>query len=84
VTGFLVENGNAEAVASAIDRLRLLPDLRERLGARGRVAMRERFSLGTQIRAYEKLYDECVAQHRRGFWQRSRRAAGVSAAGGAS
>ena len=65
VTGLLVENGSAEAVASAIDRLRANSDERRRLGNAARNAVSERFTLEAQVRAYEQLYEECLEKPRR-------------------
>lgn len=66
VTGLLVENGSAEAVASTIERLRASADERQRLGAAAREAVRERFTLDTQVRSYERLYQQCLASGIRG------------------
>lgn len=65
VTGLLVENGSAEAVASAIERLRANADERRRLGNAARKAVSERFTLEAQVRAYEQLYEDCLKEPRR-------------------
>ena len=65
VTGLLVENGSAEAIASAIERLRANADERRRLGNAARKAVSERFTLEAQVRAYEKLYEDCLKEPRR-------------------
>ena len=58
VTGLLVENESATAVASAIERFRANPEERRRLGSAARVESRERFSLDAQLRSYDRLYQE--------------------------
>ena len=60
VTGILVENGSAGAIANAIARLRENASERRRLGGAARVAVSERFTLEAQVRAYERLYEECL------------------------
>jgi glycosyltransferase involved in cell wall biosynthesis/predicted ATP-grasp superfamily ATP-dependent carboligase len=64
VTGLLVENASASAVADAIERLRTDSEERQRLGEAARVAARERFSLQDTVRAYERLYSECLDDRR--------------------
>jgi glycosyltransferase involved in cell wall biosynthesis len=66
VTGLLVENGSAEAVANAIKMLRVSPDQRHGLGAAAREAVRERFTLDAQLRSYERLYRRCLSGDIRG------------------
>jgi glycosyltransferase involved in cell wall biosynthesis len=61
VTGLLVENGSVEAIATAIERLRSSAAERQRLGAGGRDAVKQRFSLDKQLRSYERLYEQCLA-----------------------
>jgi glycosyltransferase involved in cell wall biosynthesis len=63
-TGLLVENGSAEAVAQAIQRLRDDGRLAASLGEAARAAVRERFTVRAQVEAYQRLYDECVAERR--------------------
>ena len=60
VTGILVENGSRDAIANAIARLRKNDSERRRLGEAARVAVIERFTLEAQVRAYERLYEECL------------------------
>ena len=60
VTGVLVENGSAEAIADAIESLRTDPVRRRRLGDAARGVVRERYSLQRQIDRYEALYQECL------------------------
>jgi glycosyltransferase involved in cell wall biosynthesis len=61
VTGLLVENGSAEAIAGAIQRLRGSAEERERLGAAAREQVRARFRIETQIESYERLYEESIS-----------------------
>lgn len=61
VTGLLVENESAEAIATAIARLRANILERRRLGNAARAAVTERFTLQTQVRAYERVYESCVS-----------------------
>jgi glycosyltransferase involved in cell wall biosynthesis len=70
ITGSLVENGSPGAVADSIERLRIDPGARRRLGDAARTRALEHFSLAAQVRAYEQLYTECLLQHRRGWRQR--------------
>jgi glycosyltransferase involved in cell wall biosynthesis len=69
VTGHLVENGSPTSVADSIERLRANPGERRRLGNAARVSVSERFTLDTQVRAYEQLYNDCLLDSRRG-WRR--------------
>jgi glycosyltransferase involved in cell wall biosynthesis/predicted ATP-grasp superfamily ATP-dependent carboligase len=64
VTGLLVENASAEAVAGAIEHLRTHSEERRCLGEAARVSARRQFSLVDSVRAYERLYDECLGEHR--------------------
>jgi glycosyltransferase involved in cell wall biosynthesis len=64
VTGLLVENGSAEAVAEAIEGLRQSPADRQRLGRAARADIRERFTLEAQLQAYEALYQESILRKR--------------------
>lgn len=61
VTGILVENGSADAIANAIARLRMNANERRRLGEAARVKVSERFTLEAELRAYERLYEECLS-----------------------
>jgi glycosyltransferase involved in cell wall biosynthesis/predicted ATP-grasp superfamily ATP-dependent carboligase len=64
VTGLLVENASAEAVAAAIEHLRTHSEDRRCLGEAARLSARRQFSLRDSARAYERLYDECLEEHR--------------------
>jgi glycosyltransferase involved in cell wall biosynthesis len=59
--GILVENGSAQAVASAIIGLRADVNRRRSLGAAAREEVRRRFTLDAQINAYEALYEEVLS-----------------------
>ena len=61
ITGLLVENGSAEAIAGAIARLRANAVERRRLADAARAAARERFTLEAEVRAYEKVYESCLS-----------------------
>jgi len=58
LTGLLVENGSATAIAAAIAGLRLDPVERRRLADNARAVVLERFTVDDQVRAYERLYDQ--------------------------
>lgn len=67
VTGVLVENGSAEAIAEAVESLRANSEDRRRLGEAARESVRERFTLEAQIKSYDNLYEDCLdAYQRRG------------------
>jgi glycosyltransferase involved in cell wall biosynthesis len=59
-TGLLVENGSAEAVAGAIERLRRNPTERARIGRAAREAVLRRYTVDAQVRAYQDLYDRAL------------------------
>jgi glycosyltransferase involved in cell wall biosynthesis len=63
-TGLLVENGSAEAIAGAIDRLRRNPAERARIGRAAREAVLSRYSVEAQVRAYEGLYERTLIPRR--------------------
>jgi glycosyltransferase involved in cell wall biosynthesis len=66
VTGLLVENGSAAAVATAVERLRVAPAERRRLAAAARAMVSERYTVEAQVRAYEQLYERVLSTARRG------------------
>ncbi len=68
VTGLLVENGSAEAVANSIEALRTDLEQRKRFGNAARDAVREFFTLEAQLEAYERLYEECLFSAGRKPW----------------
>lgn len=62
LTGLLVENGSAQAIASSIARLRESASERRRLGGAARDAVGTRFTLEAEVRAYEAVYEDCLSQ----------------------
>jgi glycosyltransferase involved in cell wall biosynthesis len=60
VTGILVENGSAPAIAANLLRLRADAGERRRLGRAAREDVMRRFTLSAQINAYEKLYEQVL------------------------
>jgi glycosyltransferase involved in cell wall biosynthesis len=63
-TGLLVENGSGEAVARAVESLRLNRRARERLAMAGREAAVDRYTVEVQARAYEELYEHVLLPRR--------------------
>jgi glycosyltransferase involved in cell wall biosynthesis len=59
-TGFLAEDGDADALADALARLARDPGLRERLGRRGAERMRELFGAERMVDEIEALYRRCL------------------------
>jgi glycosyltransferase involved in cell wall biosynthesis len=64
ITGILVDNGSPEAVAAAIESLRVNGRWRRELGEAARTAVRRRFTLDAHLHAYEALYEKCLIEHR--------------------
>jgi glycosyltransferase involved in cell wall biosynthesis len=60
-TGVLVEPGNVEALAAAIDSLLSDEERRARMSASAASAARDRFGLERQVQAYLDLYEEIAA-----------------------
>jgi glycosyltransferase involved in cell wall biosynthesis len=60
-TGFLAPVGDVQALAAALDRLALDPDLRRRMGELGARRMRERFSVERMVDDVERLYARVLA-----------------------
>ena len=56
-TGLLVPPRDSQALAAALDRLHTDPDLRRKLGGRGREVVVERFSLEQMAAEVEAVYD---------------------------
>lgn len=72
VTGLLVENGSAEAIANSIALLRADAIERRRLGDAARAAVSERFTLEAEVRAYERVYESCLSLSNRPFSLRTK------------
>lgn len=60
VTGLIVPPRDASAIAAAVGRLLLDPDLARRLGQEGRRRAREHFDISTMVQRYEMLYRELL------------------------
>ncbi len=60
VEGFLVRNNDSEVAGQRLLRLLDNAELRRTMGALGRQAMSERFSLEACVAAYEELYASCL------------------------
>jgi glycosyltransferase involved in cell wall biosynthesis len=56
VSGFLVERGDAAAAAEKLDQLTNDPDLRRRLGERGRASVHEKFDLRRNVNQLLRVY----------------------------
>ena len=54
----LVPLNDEQAVVNALEQLILDADLRQTLGARARVSVIERFSLGSVLRQWDLLFNE--------------------------
>jgi glycosyltransferase involved in cell wall biosynthesis len=59
-TGILIDNGSADAMAKAIDRLRRNPTERGRIGRAAREAAVSRYSVEAQVRSYVNLYERAL------------------------
>lgn len=62
-TALLVEPGSPAALAAGITRLLEDPDLRRTMGALGRQAFEERFTLERSVRRMIDLYEELCSRH---------------------
>jgi glycosyltransferase involved in cell wall biosynthesis len=63
-TGILVQDGDVEAMASAIARLAANPELRWSMGRRAREHVAERFSADRLVRDVDRLYQELLESRR--------------------
>ncbi len=78
--GFLVPPENPEALASKILELAENPDLRARMGRRGRKIAEEKYSLGKMVKGIEEVIDSLIEkkmglmwyQGTRHYWMRNR------------
>jgi glycosyltransferase involved in cell wall biosynthesis len=61
-TGFLVESGDAPALAEALERLARDPALRARMGERGREVVRAEFDEAVIVRRLERMYRDCLTR----------------------
>jgi glycosyltransferase involved in cell wall biosynthesis len=66
ITGILVDNGSPEAVADAIESLRINHRWRRQLGNAARTAVGRRFTIDAHLRAYETVYEKCLVEHQGG------------------
>ncbi|MBC7788362.1 MAG: glycosyltransferase [Anaerolineae bacterium] len=66
VSGLLVANGSAEAIASSIVRLRADAHERRRLAKAARQVVESRFGLERQVQSYGQLYRDCLTNAGRG------------------
>ena len=62
ISGILVPHGRVDTLASAIVRLANRPQLRERMGRKGRTRATKMFAVSDTSRAYEKIYMSLVDQ----------------------
>jgi glycosyltransferase involved in cell wall biosynthesis len=62
-SGILVPAGDVTALASALDRLVSNPDLRARMGRRGRAVVEARFDIRVGVRQIIRVYDDILARH---------------------
>ena len=64
-TGFLVPPGDPAALATAIQRLLSNPSLAQKMGAVGRVRVRQEFSSATMVQRVTQTYEELLDRHGR-------------------
>ena len=60
-TGFLVQRGDAAALAAALRRLLEHPELRQRMGERARRRVRSHFTWDRQVERLSTLYEELLS-----------------------
>ena len=61
--GFIVRQGDVHSTASHLERLATQPELRLKMGASGKMAVREQYSVTTMARKYEALYTRVLGLH---------------------
>ena len=61
-TGLLVEPGNVQALADAIDRLLSHPQQARTMGAKGRIRAGESYHISTIVRQHEQVYTACLTR----------------------
>jgi glycosyltransferase involved in cell wall biosynthesis len=61
-TGLLVEPGNVEALADAIDQLLSHPQQAQTMGAKGRIRAGESYHISTIVRQHEQVYTACLTR----------------------
>ena len=61
MTGRLVEPGNAEALADAIQAVLANPEQARQMGLRGQRHVQEHFDVGAVVRQHEAVYEACLA-----------------------
>ena len=61
-TGYLIEPDDARALADALERLARDPELRARMGERGREVVRAEFDEAVIVRRLERMYRDCLTR----------------------
>ena len=61
-TGLLIEPGNVQALADAIDQLLSHPQQAQTMGAKGRIRARESYQISTIVRQHEQIYTACLTR----------------------
>jgi glycosyltransferase involved in cell wall biosynthesis len=59
-TGLLFTAGDADALASSLDTLAAMPDVRRRMAAAARALVASEFSVDSVTRAYLELYEQII------------------------
>jgi glycosyltransferase involved in cell wall biosynthesis len=60
-TGLLIEPGNADVLADAVESLLRDSDQAMRMGAKGRVRAQELYDISDIVRRHEQVYESCLA-----------------------
>ncbi len=61
-TGILVEPGNADVLAEAIEQVLTNRDRAKRMGANARAMIRQRFDIASVVRQHEEVYETAMAE----------------------